>query len=159
LHDLELGDGGLSQTVDLVEPFHRRRDHLGEGAEHREQVLCERLHVALRDGAKQDELEHFVIADRLASGREKSLTQPSAMAVVMRRLVGGGCRGFVAVDHRTIIHAASLVTQCPQTKMTALYLVLQCRHQRCRPRESRDPYSRIGGYRSPLRGDDSHMSR
>jgi hypothetical protein len=134
LHDLEFGNGSLAQTVDLVEPFRRRRDHLGEGAERGEQVLRERLHVALRDGAEQDQLQHFVIADRLASGREKSLPQPSAMAVVMRRLVGGRCRRFVAAGHRTIIRAASFVTRRPQTKMTALYPVLQCRHQRCRPR-------------------------
>jgi hypothetical protein len=89
LHDLEFGDGGLSQTVDLVESFRRRRDHFREGAERGEQVLRERLHVALRDGAEQDQLEHFVIADRLAAGREKSLPQAAAMAVVMRRLVGG----------------------------------------------------------------------
>src|SRR5262249_25370797 len=154
LHDLELGDGGLAET-DLLQPLQRRRDHLGEGAERGEQVLRERLHVALRDGAKQDELEHFVIADRLASGGEESLLQASAMAVVMRRLVGGRCRRLVAAGHRTIIRAAPLVARRPPTKMTGLYLVLQC--QRCRPRESGDPYSRIGGYGSPLsRGRQSY---
>src|SRR6516162_6985333 len=119
LHDLELGDGGPSQTIDVLEPLHWRRDHLGEGAEGGEQVLCKRLHVALRDGAKQDELEHFVIADRLASGREKSLPQAATMAVVMRRLVGGRCRRFVAAGHRTIIRAASSVAQAPRARMPA----------------------------------------
>src|SRR5207245_11620308 len=38
--------------------------------------------------------------------------------------------------------------------MTVLYLVLQWQHHYRRPRESGDPYSRIGGYRSRFRGDD-----
>src|SRR5262249_14842099 len=76
-------------------------DHLGKRAERGEQLLCQRFHVALRYGAKQDELEHFVIADRLAAGREKPLPQALAVAVVMRRLVGGGrrWRRFVATGH------------------------------------------------------------
>src|SRR5262249_34843008 len=151
LHDLELGDGGLAEAVDLVKPFHRRRDHLGEGAEHGEQLLRERLHVALRDGAKQNQLEHLVIADRLASGREKSLPQALAMAVVMR-LLGGRCRRLVVAGHRSIIRAASWVARPLRIKMTVLYLVLQCPHHDRRPRESGDPYSRVGGYGSPQRG-------
>src|SRR6266446_5387218 len=101
LHDLEFGDGGLSQTVDLVESFRRRRDHFREGAERGEQVLRERLHVALRDGAEQDQLEHFVIADRLAAGREKSLPQAprarmpasSDFAMAARRYARGAAEG------------------------------------------------------------------
>ena len=63
LHDLELGDGGLAESLDLPQSFDRRRDHLGERAEALDQVLGERLHVALRNGAKQDQLDQFVVAD------------------------------------------------------------------------------------------------
>src|SRR5262249_51896313 len=83
LHDLELGDGGLAQALDLFEPLARRRDHLGERAELRNELLGERLHVALRDGAKQDQLEELVVADRLAAGGEEALPQPRAMAVIV----------------------------------------------------------------------------
>src|SRR5262249_23045229 len=117
----ELGDGGLSQTIDLLEPFQWRRDHLGKGAERGEQLLCQRFHVALRDGAKQNELEHFVIADRLAAGRENPLPQALAMAVVMRRLVGGRrrCRRFVALGHRAVIRAARSIAPARRARMTA----------------------------------------
>src|SRR5262249_48534853 len=86
-----------------------------------EQLLCQRFHVALRDGAKQNELEHFVIADRLAAGREKPLPQALAMAVVMRRLVGGRrrCRRFVALGHRAVIRAARLVAPASRARMPA----------------------------------------
>ena len=33
LHDLELGDGGVAEPFDFLEPLDGRRDHLGEGAE------------------------------------------------------------------------------------------------------------------------------
>src|SRR5260370_31498473 len=43
LHDLEFGDGGLSQTVHLGHSFRRRRDHFREGADPRDQALRDRL--------------------------------------------------------------------------------------------------------------------
>jgi hypothetical protein len=84
--------------------------------------------------AKQDKLKHLIIADRLAPGREKSLPQAAAMAVVMRRRVGGRCRRVVAAGHRTIIRAASVVARRLRIKMTVLYLVLQWHHHYRRPR-------------------------
>ena len=46
LDDLELGNGGLAQTLDLGEALRRCADDLGERAEARDQVLGERLDVA-----------------------------------------------------------------------------------------------------------------
>ena len=61
VHDLELGDGGVAQTLDLGEPGLRRSHHLGEGAEFGDQVLGQRLDVALRDGAEQHQFEQLVL--------------------------------------------------------------------------------------------------
>ena len=63
-------------------------DHLGEGAELREQFLGERLHIALWDRAKQDQLEKLIVADGIAPGLQKALAQARPMAVVVRRLFG-----------------------------------------------------------------------
>ncbi len=71
-------------------------------------VLGERLDVALRDGAEQDELEQLVVADRLAAGREKALRAGARDGRDnAARFVGGRCRRFVAARHRTH-HAARL---------------------------------------------------
>src|SRR5262249_21677160 len=89
--DLELGDRSLAQALDLLEPFDRCGDRLGEGAEARDEVLGERLHVAAHQRAGQDELEQLIIRQRIAAGAEEALAQPLAMAVVVRRgLFGGG---------------------------------------------------------------------
>ena len=80
VHDLEVGDGGLAQAADLLKPPDGCRDHLGQGAEFFEQLLCQRLHVAPRYGAKQDQLEHFVIVQRIAAGLQESFAQALAMA-------------------------------------------------------------------------------
>src|SRR5262245_57274408 len=89
LHDLEIGNRGFSQSVDFLEPLDGRRDDLGERTKFFEQLLCERLHVAPGYGAKQDQLEHFVIVQRVAAALHESFAQATAMAVVMRNGVGG----------------------------------------------------------------------
>ena len=48
LDDLELGDRGFPDAVDLAQARRRSRDYLGKGAEPGEQGLGERLHVDAR---------------------------------------------------------------------------------------------------------------
>jgi hypothetical protein len=50
----------------------------------------QRLEVTLGNGAEQEQLDELIVVQRLAAGREKSLTQSLAMAVVVRN--GGGGR-------------------------------------------------------------------
>jgi hypothetical protein len=79
----------------------RSRDDFDEGAEAFDQLLGERLHVTLRDAAKQDQFEQLVIADRADAGLQQSLPQPLAMAVEMGRAFRKLCRRFrlVAASH------------------------------------------------------------
>ena len=88
VHDLELGDGGIAQALDLGQPGRRRDDHFGEGAEFGDQVLGQRLDVALRDGAEQHQFEQFVVADGLGAGLAEARAQPLAVAVIMRGGLG-----------------------------------------------------------------------
>src|SRR5262245_36215369 len=107
----------MEASPKAVQPLDWRRDHFGEGAELRQQLLCQRLDVLPRYGAKQDQLEHFVIVERITAGLEESLPQAGAMAVEMRSRLGGlrGFRAFVAAGHRSIMCAASPVAR-PTTK-------------------------------------------
>ena len=86
LHDLELGDCGLSEPAHLLEPLPRRADHFRERAEPGEQRLCQRLHIAPRDGAEQHELEELVIGECLRAGFEEARAQAHAVLVVVRWL-------------------------------------------------------------------------
>ena len=88
MHDLEFGDGGFAEALDLLEPRRRRRHHFGEGAELGDQLLGQRLDVALRDGAEQHQFEQFIVADRVAAGLAEAPAQPLAVAVIMRRRLG-----------------------------------------------------------------------
>jgi len=108
LHDLEIGDSRFAQPFDFLEPLNRRSDHLGERAEFFEELLCQRLHVAPRYGAKQDQLEHLVVVQRIVAGLHEPLSQAVAMAMIMRGVAGRrrGFRRSVAASHRTIICAA-----------------------------------------------------
>ena len=88
VHDLDFGDGGLAHALDFFQPRARRRDHLGEGAERRNQIFGERFDVALRNGAEQHQFEQLVITDRLAAGLAKTRAQSLAVAMIMRRRFG-----------------------------------------------------------------------
>ena len=104
LHDLEFGDRRLAEPSTSFEPLRRRRNHLGERAEFLEQRLGERLHVALRDGAEQHQLQHLVVGERLRPGFEEARAQALAMAVIVRRGFGeaGDCV------------SAACATACPE---------------------------------------------
>jgi hypothetical protein len=71
MHDLEFGDGGIAQALDLGEPGLRRSHHLGEGAKFDDQLLGQRFDVALRDGAELHQFEQFVVAHRLGAASRK----------------------------------------------------------------------------------------
>jgi hypothetical protein len=72
----------------LGEPRDRRGDDFGERAEGRDQRLGERLDVAARQGAEQDEFEQLVVGQRLVASGAETLAQPLAVAVIMGLRLG-----------------------------------------------------------------------
>ena len=88
VYDLELGDGGVAQALDLGEPGLWRGDYLGERTEFGDQLLGQRLDVALRDGAERHQFEQLVVAHRLGAGFAEAGAQSFAVAVIMRRSLG-----------------------------------------------------------------------
>ena len=62
----------------------------------RDQLLGERLDVALRDGAEQQQFEQFVVGDGVRAGIAEALAQPFAMAVIVRRGLGEACSRSLA---------------------------------------------------------------
>ena len=72
-----------------------RAEHLGEGAEMLDELLGERLDVALRDRAEEQQLEQLVVGQGGVAGVEEALAQTLAMAEMVRLGVvrGGGNRG------------------------------------------------------------------
>ena len=61
LHELELGDGRLAQSLALGEPRDRRGNDFGKRAEGRDQRFGERLDIAPRQGAKQHQFQELVV--------------------------------------------------------------------------------------------------
>src|SRR4029079_11734677 len=86
MDDLQFGDCGRAQAFDLTQPCGRRRYHLSERAECRDQILCQQFDVTPRNCAKQNELQELVVVDGLRAGVPKAGTQPAAMAVKMWRM-------------------------------------------------------------------------
>lgn len=64
----------------------------GERSELGDQVFCERLDVALRDGAEKHELQEFVIAHRFGAGLPEAVAQPFPVAVIVRWRLGKASR-------------------------------------------------------------------
>ena len=85
LHKLDFDDRRFAETLDLAKPFRPRRDRLGEGAEARDQGLRERLHVAARDRAKQQQLQHLVIGKRRFACIHEAIAQTLPVTVVVGR--------------------------------------------------------------------------
>src|SRR5450631_2592321 len=77
MHDLELGDGGIAHALDLGEPGRRRGHHLGEGAEFGDQLLGQRLDVALRDGSGQHQSEQLTLTTSMVFGSINKLDRKS----------------------------------------------------------------------------------
>jgi hypothetical protein len=82
---LEFGNGGVAETVDLGEKRPRRRDHLAERPESRNQGFRQRLDIPPRQRTKQHKLQKFVVADRIAAGGAKSPAQAFPMTKIMGR--------------------------------------------------------------------------
>jgi hypothetical protein len=93
LHHLQLRDGGVAQALHLAQTRFRSGNHFGEGAEFGEQRLGQKLHVAAGQRAEQQELQEFVVAERIGAGFAEPRAQTLAMAVVMR--VGFGEAGRI----------------------------------------------------------------
>src|SRR5215472_14486214 len=68
-----------------------RCNHLGERAELRQQVLCRRLDVPARYGVQQDQLEHFIVVERIAATLQEPLAQAAAGNAALH-LLSGFCR-------------------------------------------------------------------
>jgi hypothetical protein len=83
MDDLQLGDCGRAQAVDLRQPCRWRRYYFRERTERRDQSLCERFDVTPRNCAKQHELEEFVVVDGFCTGFTKTGAQPLAMAMIV----------------------------------------------------------------------------
>src|SRR5262249_27814863 len=83
LDDLDFRDHRIAHTLDLLQQRDWRGNHLGKRAEPGDQVLCERFHIATRQGAEQNELQKLVVGKRARPGLEETLAQPLAMAVEM----------------------------------------------------------------------------
>src|SRR5262245_52328139 len=66
----------------------RRRNDFGERPEFRQQFFRQRFEITLRDGAKQYQLEQFVVRDCVAPRLPKPRAQALTMPVVMRRRLG-----------------------------------------------------------------------
>ncbi len=87
LDKLDFDDRRFAETVDFAKPLRPRRDGLGEGAKARDQGLGERLHVAPRDGAKQQQLQHFVIGKRRFACIHEAIAQTLSVTVEVRRRI------------------------------------------------------------------------
>ena len=100
------------------------------------QLLGQWLDVALRDGAEQHQLQHFIVADRLGTGLPETRAQPLAMAVVVRRRLGKrqpSSRGFVALVRHERDRAC---THAIGSRQYNLRDFLQCRDARRLARSS-----------------------
>jgi hypothetical protein len=88
VYDLELGDGGVAQALDLGQPGLRPGDYLSERTEFGDQLLGQRFDVALWNGAEQHQFEQLVVADCLGAGLAEAGAQPFTVAVIIRRSLG-----------------------------------------------------------------------
>src|SRR5262249_5561726 len=81
----QFGDARAAKPLYFGEPRLRRRDHFGEGAELCQQGLGERLDIAARQRAKQEQLQQFIIGQSLGAGLAEAAAQAFGMTMIMRR--------------------------------------------------------------------------
>ena len=103
---------------DLGEPRLRRRDHLGERAECSQQRLGQRLDVAPRQRAEQQQLEQLVVGHRVGAGLAKALAQPLAVAVIMRQGLGEPAFGRAAFFPTSDFACNSAAAAPPRARRT-----------------------------------------
>ena len=81
---LKLRDRRVAEAGDLGEPLGAGGQRLGVGAEAGDQRLGDRLHVAARHGAEQNQLEQLVVGERRRAALAEALAQALAVAGVVR---------------------------------------------------------------------------
>ena len=86
MDELQLGDDPIADPLDLGKPSGGGRNHVGEGSEPLQQRLGDRLHIAARNGTKQNQFQHLVIGERVCAHVAKAGAQALPVAVKMRRL-------------------------------------------------------------------------
>ena len=77
---VERGCACFAHAVNLAQCLRIRRKHGRERSEMRDQILGQRLGIALPDGGEKEEFEQFVIGQRLRATVQQALAQPLAMA-------------------------------------------------------------------------------
>ena len=92
LDDLEFAYDRFANTGNSLELIRRGRDHGVEVPELVEQLPCQRLHVAARNGPEQNQLQHLVIGQRLCAAGQETITQSLAVVTNVRGLFAGDKR-------------------------------------------------------------------
>jgi hypothetical protein len=115
-NQLQLHDGGIADTLDLLQPLGRRVDHLRERAEARQQQLGDRLGIAAGNGGKQQQLKQLIVGHRIRAAG-KALLQAVAVARMQRE--GFDQRALLAAG-RGIGEAGAAVLE-PPTHRPGLY--------------------------------------
>jgi hypothetical protein len=80
---LELGDRRFADAGNLAQQLFRRVHRLGEGAEAGNERLGQRLGIAPRRGAEQDQLEQLVVGEGVWPRLAEALPEPLAMTEIM----------------------------------------------------------------------------
>jgi hypothetical protein len=71
-HELELGDGGLADARHLAQELLRRIERFGKCPQARKNGFGERLGIAPRGGAEQDQLEQLIVGEGIGTGIAKA---------------------------------------------------------------------------------------
>ena len=82
-HELDLGDRRLAEARHLLQALLRRIQRLGEASEVGKDGFGQRLGVAPRHRAEQDELEQLVVGKRIVAGLAEASPLPLAMAEIV----------------------------------------------------------------------------
>ena len=82
------GDGGFAEPRHLLQALLRSVQRLAEATELGEDCFGQRLGIAARQGAEQDQLEQLVVGKRIGASLAEALPQPFAVAEIV--WLGGG---------------------------------------------------------------------
>ena len=96
--ELEEDSGVLSHAWDLGEGLGQGVQHAGQGAEPVQQSVGQRIHISLRDGVAEQQLQELVVMEAVSVGEELGL-EPLAVAVVESH----GCRTSFSAQWRTAL--------------------------------------------------------
>src|SRR5262249_22046405 len=122
----------LAQAGHFGEPRWGCRDHFCKRTKFFEQLLGQRLDVTARQRAKENELEQFIVGDRLSARLAKSRPQPLAVAVIVRDRRGRGGLFLVAAVRHDCPRLPDWQHPAARLNMTGIYLcwqlLIRCRH-------------------------------